>query len=350
VSGRRFLALLVAALAIITFAFWLSAQRYLPRDRSFGTPVLAGLAPSVDDVRSVRIVGAGNAVLVTLDRPDGRWRVAELDYPADGRRVRALLRTLGELHMLERKTRDPANYARLGVEDVASATATGLRVELRGAAGPVALIVGREADPSSGYVRVAGAAETLLATPRLDLDREPRAWLARTIVDVTPARVQAAEITRAGSAAWRAERPARGAPLAFAGLPAGRELDDGASEIVANALAALELDDVRDARTFTPAGAESHATYRTFDGLVLAFTGREDGDARWLRVDASVDAAQADRFPPGAGDDAPGDEQVRAEAARIATAATRRWYRVGGDRYDRVFRPLAPLLRPRGSR
>jgi hypothetical protein len=351
-SAKRFLVLLIAALVVISFAFWLSTQRYLPRDRAFGTPVLAGLAPAVDDVRSIRIVGPGNRTLVTIDRPDGRWRVAERGYPADGRRVRALLRSLGELQVLEPKTRDPRRHAALGVEDVAAPDAGGLRVELRGPGGPTALIVGHASDPTSGYVRVQGAAQALLATPRIDLSRTPDDWLARTIVDVAPVRVQSVTISRDGSRPWRADKASRDAAhFAFGGssgqasLSAPDELDT-----LANALAALEFDDVRRAAEFAPpAGPESRATFRTFDGLLLEFVGRIDGDHRWLQVAASADAAFAARFPPGAGDEAPGPEQVRAEAERIDSTTRGWWYRVGADRYDRVFRPLEPPPRPRGT-
>ena len=65
-TGRRFMALLVGALAVISFAFWLSTQRYLPRDRSFGTPVLDAFEPTIDDVRGIRIVGAGVSTCAPL--------------------------------------------------------------------------------------------------------------------------------------------------------------------------------------------------------------------------------------------------------------------------------------------
>lgn len=350
-SARRFVALLVAALAVISFAFWLSTQRYLPRDRAFGTAVLTGLAPAVDDVRAIRVVGPRNETLVTLDRPDGRWRVADREYPADGRRVRALLRSLGELQVLERITRDPQRFAALGVDDVAAADATGLRLELRTSQGPVALIVGHAPDATTTYVRVPGSAQVLLATPRLDLPRDPDAWLARTIVDVAPARMQSLEISRDGGRIWRGERSSRDAGrFALTGGPTSRAPIQVDVADLASGLVALEFVGVRSANEFAPsATAESRATFRTFDGLVLEFTGRVVDDQHWLHVHAVADAVTAAGFPPGAGDDAPGPEQVRAEAERIDATTHDWWYRVGADRYDRVFRPLEPLLRPRGS-
>jgi hypothetical protein len=346
-NPKRFLVLLVAALAVITFAFWLSTQRYLPRDAAFGIRALPELEPASNDVTGLRIVGAGDVPLVTLDRPDGRWHVAERGYPADASRVRAMLLSLADLEVVERKTDDAANYARLGVEDVQSPAAQGFRIEIRGLDRPLALIVGREAQPGSGYVRRADAAEALLVKPRIDVDRDPRAWLSRPVLDVAPARVQSFAIARPGAPRWRGEKASRAdAAFALAGLPRGRELyAPDAADAVAGTLAALDFEDVRRADVAAADADDARATFTTFDGLVVTVVGHADADARWLRFEVAYDPALAARFPPGAGDDAPGGEQVRAEADRLAATMRGWWYRVGADRYDRTFRAIDTLLR-----
>jgi hypothetical protein len=208
----------------------------------------------------------------------------------------------------------------------------GVRVEIRGLEAPVALIVGTSPDDGHTWVRLPGAGEALLATPRLVVPSDPRDWLARTVLDVPAERVQSLEVSRAGRPRWSAERTRRHAPTVAA----------------AAALAALAVDDVRRVDLAPPAGAESRATYRTFDGLVLMLTGVEDAHGRWLRVEAAYDAPLAARFPPGAGDRAPGPEQVRAEVERIGETTRDWWYEIPADRYDRVFaapegaRPPAP--------
>lgn len=346
-NPKRFLALLVAALAVISFAFWLSTQRYLPRDAAFGARALPELEPALNDVTGLRIVGPGNAPLVTLDRPDGRWQVAERGYPADASRVRALLLSLAELEIVEPKTADAANYARLGVEDVNAPGAQGFRIEIRGLDRPLALVVGREAQPGSGFVRRADAAEALLVRPRIDVDRDPRAWLARPVLDVAPGRVQAFEIARTGARPWRGEKRSRAeATFALAGVPRGRDLyAPDAADVVAGTLASFDFEDVRRADAAPAGGEDARATFRTFDGLVVTVVGRVEADARWLRFDVAYDPAQTARFPPGAGDDAPGGEQVRAEADRLGATTGGWWYRVSPDRYDRTFRAIDTLLR-----
>jgi hypothetical protein len=249
VSPRRLFVLLALALAVTGGAFWLSVQRSLPRDPDYGAPVLPGLAAELDAVTQLRLVGAGNRTLVTLDRGGGRWIVAEEGYPADPQRVRRLLVALGELHVLEPKTEDPARYATLAVEDVEDPKAQSLRLELRGLREPVALLVGRAAAGQGAYVRVPGRRQAFEARPALDVARSPRDWLARTIVDLAPERVQSVEVERADAPAWRAVRATRDAAhYDVPGLPKGRELASlGAADAAGNVLGHLEFDEVRRA-------------------------------------------------------------------------------------------------------
>ena len=51
-----------------------------------------------------------------------------VESPADTTKVRKLLLDLGALNIVEEKTRLPANYPQLGVEDVSSPKASGTAV------------------------------------------------------------------------------------------------------------------------------------------------------------------------------------------------------------------------------
>lgn len=346
-SPKRLFVLLALALAVTGGAIWLSSQRALKRDADYGTPVLPGLAAELDAVTSLRLVGAGNQTLVTLTRGDGRWIVGEAGYPADTVRVRRLLVALGELSVVEPKTEDPTRYAALAVEDVADPKAQSLRLELGGLSKPLALIVGHAAAGRGAFVRVPGQRQALEARPALDVARAPRDWLARTIVDVAPARVQAVEIERSDAPPWRALKATReAAHFDVPGLPKGRELTSpGAADAAGNALGNLEFEEVRRAAPAVGQPRPQRAVVRCFDGLVVTLEGRADGEARWLTLAASFDAELAARFPPAAGQAAPGADQVRAEAERI-TATARGWeYRIPAYRFDAVFRKRDELLR-----
>lgn len=354
-NARRFAILFVLALATIAFAFWLSTQRYLPRDADFGARVLDGLEADLNAIDRVRIVGAGDRALVTLARTDGRWRVAEIGYPADAVRVKRLLIALAELRVLEPKTSDPGNYAALGVDDVKAATASGVRVELGGAARAYALLVGRPSPGSqSRYVRIPGEARSLEARPALDIERDPKQWLARTILDVPVARLQSVEVVRTDGPAWSASKASRAAPFVLAAASADTAGSEaaarapGAVDGAASALANVEFVDVRPVDTGAPPPAPRAphvATLRTFDGLVVTMRGYADGERRWLELDARFDRELAARFPPAAADGAPapGAEQVAAEAERLATTARGWRYEIPAWKFDTLFRPRAEI-------
>ena len=346
-SARRLLVLVLLALAVSGAAVWLSTQRTLRHDPEFGTAVLPGLAAALDSVTSVRVVGAGGQALVTLSRGDGRWQVVEAGYPADPARVRRLLVALGELRVLEPKTEDPARYAALAVEDVGDSKAQSLRLDLGGLREPVALLVGHAATGQGVYVRVPGHRQALEARPALDVARTPRDWLARTIVDLAPARVESVEVARSDAPPWRALRPARDAAhFEVPGLPKGRELASaGAADAAGNVLGNLELDEVRHAAPEAGRGRPERAVVRCFDGLVITLEGRAEGEARWVTLAADFDAALAARFPAPAGQPAPAADAVRAEAERL-TATARGWeYKVPAYRFDAIFRKRDELLR-----
>ena len=365
-SGRRLATLLALALAVIGAALWLGARRTAPQDTAVGEPVLRGLAAELDQVSGIRIVGAGDRALVTLERRDGDWLVRELGYAADSPRVRRLLLALGDLRVTEQKTTDPAGHARLGVADVTDAQAQGLRLELAGPATPRTLIVGRTAGTQGSYVRIAGQPQALEARPALEVERAPRAWLARTVVDVAAARVQSFEIVRSDGHGWRGAKAQRDAAhYAVEGLPRGRELTHaGAPDATAGALGNLEFDDLRRAAPRAAGERPERATFRTFDGLVLDFEGRSAGTERWITLTVTADRALAARFAPTARAQAPAGSpqppaasaqappagaptpgEVQAEAARLA-ARTAGWeYRLAPFRYDALFRPRDELLR-----
>ena len=345
-STRRLWALLALALAVTAGALWLAPPRTTGRDPDYGAPVLPGLAAALDSVTSLRLVGAGEQTLVTLARGDGGWRVTEADYPADLDRVRRLLVALGELHVVEAKTSEPARYAALGVEDVATTGAQSIRLELGGLKAPLALLVGRAAGQQGSYVRLPAAPQALEARPALELPRTPPQWLARTVIDLAPARVQSVAIARADGPPWRAERAARDAPhFDVPDLPRGRELSHrAAADAAAEVLARLEFDEVR--RSAAPAGRPRHdrTVVRSFDGLVVTLEGWAEGERRWLAVAVRFDAAAAARFPAAA-PPAAGASPVQAEAERIARMTGGWQYRVPGYRYDAIFRKRDDVVR-----
>jgi hypothetical protein len=270
----------------------------------------------------------GDATHATLKKDGTQWSVGERDWPADVTKVRKLLLDLGSLNIVEEKTRLPANYPQLGVEDVSSAKAAGTLVDVVTPARTWALIIGKSSGAKSGYVRVAGTPQSLLAAPLLSVEADPKMWLETDLIDLPAARVREVE-----------EHPAQGSPFTasrekkeqtnftVSPLPKGRKLTGpGAADSMGSALSALTLEDVRKADPATNAQA-SHAVFRTFDGLEVDLAGRKDGTHPLIAI--SVRSTEA---------------PTAAEAQKL-DARFKGWeFEVPDYKYAAIFMPLDELL------
>ena len=327
-NARRVGWLLAAAVLVIAFAIWLSSRRHLDRDMMVGALVLPGLEHNVNTVTKL-VVRKGDGTRATLQKDADTWRVEERGWPADLGKVRKLLLDLGALNIVEEKTRLPANYAQLGVEDVSSPKATGTLVEISAPARSWALIIGKTSGAKSGYVRVANAPQTLLAAPLLTVDSEPRSWLDRALIDIPVARVRQVEEHPAQGVAFTVAREKKEQnDFSVTPIPKGRELlNAAAAEPITTALGALTLDDVRK----TPATGDApaaHALYRTFDGLEVEVSGRKDGTHAFIALSARSTSPD-----------------TSAEAERLNARLSGWEFEVPDYKYSAIFSPLEDLLK-----
>jgi Domain of unknown function (DUF4340) len=326
-SARRVAWLLVAGIAVIAFAIWLSSQRHLERATLAGDLVLPGLEHAVNAVTEVRI-HKGDGTLTTLRAGANGWSVAERSWPAQLSKVRKLLLDLGALNVVEEKTRLSTNYPALGVEDVSSPKSTGAEVNVVSPGHTWALIVGKPSGAKAGYVRVAGAVQSLLAAPLLAVEADPKSWLEPALVDLPAERVREIEERPGEGAAFTAARQKKEDPhFSVTPLPKGRELSGpGAADSLAAALSGLTLEDVAKA-TADPKAA--HAVFRTFDGLEIEAIGRKDGARALVALSARAIA-------PTVG------EEVEKLNARLGG-----WeFEIPDYKYAAIFTPVTDLLKP----
>jgi hypothetical protein len=323
---------LIAATALVVFAIWLSSRRHLERSIVAGDLVLPGLEHSVNEVTSVRLRKA-NDVHATLSKAGDVWSVADRGWPADFSKVRKLLLNLGALNVVEEKTRLPARYPDLGVEDVNQPKASGTRVDVVTPARTWALIVGKPSGAKSGYVRVADAQQAMLAAPLLSVDADPKTWLDQTLIDLPVARVQQVEEKPDKGPSFTASRAKKeDSNFVVAPLPKGRALTGpSAAESIAGALSSLTLDDVHkagaaDAKASADAKAD-HAVFHTFDGLEVDVAGRKEGTQSLVTISARSTA------PPAA-----------AEAQKLNARLTGWEFEIPDYKYSVIFTPLEELL------
>ena len=326
-TPRRFAWLLAVAIAVIALAMWLSSRRHLERDLTAGEPVLPGLEQSVNSVTAVNL-RKSDGTHATIGKTTSGWNVAERGWPADITKVRKLLLDLGALTIVEEKTRVPANYPQLGVEDLSSAKASGTLVEAVAPTRTMAIIIGKPSGAKSGFVRIVGAPQSLLAAPLISVDADPKSWLEHDLIDIGAARVRAVEEKPAEGAAFSVTRDKPG-PGSFtvSPIPKGRSLTGpAAADAIAGALSALTLDDVRKLED-VPQSQISHVIFRTFDGLEVDVAGRKDAAHSLVALSAHSTA-----------------KETEAEAAKL-NARCQGWeFEIADYKYASLFTPLEDLL------
>jgi hypothetical protein len=328
-NGRRVAWLLIAAVAVIGFAIWVSSLRHLEHATLGGDLVLPGLESSINAVTEVRL-RKGDGTLTTLQATAAAWTVKERGWPAQVNKVRKLLLDLGALNVVEEKTRLAANYPALGVEELSSAKAAGTEVEVVSPGHTWVLIVGKSSGAKAGYVRVAGAVQSLLAAPLLEVDADPRHWLETALIDIPAERVREIEERPAAGTGFTASRQKKeDAHFTVAPLPKGRELSaPGAADSLAAALSGLTLEDVAKAVPADPQAA--HALFRTFDGLEVEAVGHKDATHAFVALSARSSA-------PGTADE-----------ARQLNARFSGWeFEIADYKYAAIFAPVTELLKPR---
>jgi len=360
--NRKTLGILAGLAAVLLGSgIALLAHREHQQSEQPGTTLFPDLTNALDSVSEIRM-SKGDGSRTTLKKENSGWTVVERQYPADPARVRELLLGLTGMKVIEAKTSDPANYAKLGVEAPDTATAGSTLVEVVAGARTWPLIVGHGAEGRSMYVRKPAEKASALVEPTVSVDPDQKRWLDRQLTDLRGDAVHDISVKPASGPAYLLTRAKRGdTDLALSPVPKGR---NAASSMAINgqadALSAFNFDDVRAAPASAAASVD-HATFRTFDGQVFEFTGHKDSDKAFVSVSASRDPALAAQFPEapaakpaapaGGAKAAPAPAPVPAaakpadrSAERLAARAKGLEYEIPLYKYESIFKPLEDLL------
>jgi hypothetical protein len=321
-KANRTLVLGALAAVLLLGGLFLTLRKSSEQADLGGATVFADLKAALGEVQEIHL-SKGDGSRTTLRKDAAGWSVVERQFPADAQRVRELALGLADLRVLERKTTDPANYSRLGVEDP-SPTAASTLVEVVAGKKTWSLLVGKSAEGRAVYVRKPAEAASLLASPSITADPDQKRWIDRLIVDLPGTKIHEVSARVGKGPSYLLSRAQPGdADLALSPVPKGRT---AVSNMVlggqAEALASFHFDDVRAA---VAAEAADTVTYRTFDGQVITFTGHREGDKAYVAVSAQRDPALAARFAPTPAVPAtpanPSAAPTPAPAANAATAA-----------------------------
>ncbi len=300
-NQHQWVKLLAATAAVVGLAYWVNAGRE-PQvsEETRGAPLIAGMKASVNDVSTLRIVGAGDQTQITLNKSETGWTVAERDgYSADIEKVREYLLRLADASLIEAKTSNESLYTKLGVEAVSVAEAKGMRLEIEGLKTPVKLIVGNYNGQGAGgtFVRRNDEKQSWLAKGTLTPEKLANNWLQKSLADIPSSRIQRVEIDVTGKVLVAHKANPMEANFVIDNVPKGRELNSAfEGNGLASVLSGLRFEDVKKAGVdeVTPANAVVKTRFQAFDGVVVTALSQVQGDKTWISFSAALDPVIAE--------------------------------------------------------
>lgn len=266
----------IITVALIGTAILMSQQKetVLPQT---GQPVFPGLMSKINEVSEL-VVNVQSETM-TIVRDGESWNVKEKDhYPANMGKIREVLIGLGELKILEAKTKKPELYEKLGLENVEAEGSISTGVTLKDSAGTTLaeVIIGKQR-PSKGnpnqdevYVRKVGDLETWLAIGKLSIEKIPSEWLDKDFLEVEPKRVRRVRITHPDNTTLVLEKEnPDDLDFKVTNLLEGEEIQSQFSvNNIVSTVTSLSLDDVQpNSEISFEDESVVTATFETFDGL-----------------------------------------------------------------------------------
>lgn len=321
-SRQRFALLFIAALIVISGAFYLSTQRNLSHETQ-GAALLPSLTADLNAVTAVIIRKGSAKPTLTVHKTGGQWLVAErADYPADVAKLRKLLLSLRDAKIVEEKTSDPARFVDIGVQDPLDPAGAGAELTVVTPNGKRSVIVGKPVGEGN-FVRLAGENRSYSVEPAISFETEPRFWIDSRLIDVPVTLIQGIDFKPAAGAAFAVHRlnPADDT-FSLDGVPAGRKALDGHALAPApTTFTALTAEDVAPSSDmdFTKS---SQVVLTLTDGNAITLTGIVVADKHWIQVKSSKDTA-------------------------LSAKTQGRAFEIASYRYDAVFKPLEQLLVPK---
>ena len=272
---------LLGAVVVVLAILLLAISRTDKNPGATRTVLLPGFMSTANAVDLVRVVQPDSDEVVTIRRSGSDWIVDErAGYRADVGKLRNVINSLASARIVEEKTSNPENYAKLGVDDP-SESGSGTRIEISGPDFAHSLIIGNLAQGSYRYVRLSEKAGSYLIDTDPAIPASAVAWVDAELIDVAANDVRSVSIKHQDGETIVIEKTEQEqADFVVRDIPEGREL--GYATVgngIAGALQGLQLTDVRKSAA---APVAVQVEFSTWDGTLIAVDVFEDEDNTWL--------------------------------------------------------------------
>lgn len=344
---NAWLVLLVVTVLMAGFAVWTVTERDARlAERSYGEPLFEDLtAADSNRVAELRL-NTGHAAWTVRKQDDGTWGIVEKGgYPADLDRVKQALVAITSASIVAPRTADPAQHHRLNLEKPEEGLASVDDVETIEVTATdkdgntlADMLIGKvkalptSRDPGQAYVRRAGEDQTWLVESRLDIRKDPTAWLDKKIVKIRKEEINTVTVSHPDGEMLRLVRNPFGS-LNVMDLPETLAERDVRLTTAQRALEFLPFADVKPASEVDMTGATVMTAYAD-DGTMVTIRSKPAGfevdkdPGYWVTFEFDHDprlaTAEADMPEPGPNDNGKKREvDVAAGAERAAFAAER---------------------------
>src|SRR5688572_4341667 len=167
--NSRTIQIMAAVAVAVAAAAWYTSRPEKPASASqtqVGTELFPGLAKKTAEVQTVKVESKGESF--TLDKQGDAWGMTDKGgYAVNFDKVKDVVSKLAYFKIVEKKTADPALFAKLELEDADKPEAKSTRVTLSDKAGAVLadILIGKSAtgggpNLASMYVRRPGENQT----------------------------------------------------------------------------------------------------------------------------------------------------------------------------------------------
>jgi hypothetical protein len=276
-------AMVLAAVAILTTgiaatSFWV--QRTMTGEKTLSGKVLPDFSADMPQIRTLTL--ATNGGVYNLVRKGDVWVIPERgDYPVSPQALSALAKGLSDLSYKTARTSDPAQFARLGVDDP-SPDHEGVLLSIKNTSGQIldSLHIGQKADAL--FVRRAGSNDVFEADGSLPNLTNPIAWLNLKVLDVTPETIASVSGQRAGEARYDIVRRPDGGFAPVGGIA------NVTATTAAIAITKWAPIDVMPASNLASNPIATHTTSLR-SGVSISLAAYRERDRNWIVVSASSD-------------------------------------------------------------
>ncbi len=311
--------------------------------------VAPALAENVNTVTQVKLSDIEHASTITQSG-DNRWHVEELDgYPADVKKLRAMLYRLAASEYKAKKTADPALLSRLSVDDE---NAVRIQAYTADTENPVADVLTGRYDPTfkGTYMRLPGEDQSWMISEDITYSAQPLTWVEKVVANVPRARVWQVELNHKGKPTVLINRERAAGDFTLEGIPEGKEVS-AHYDIYTIAMAAenMKLRNVLHSDDL-PGKVQTVAYYRTLDGLEVQIDIAPEtiGGMHWATVAARY-VPELVREDEASKKLAIPEDDVKAEIESI-NAITSGWmYQLDDYAYRLMTKTMDDLTRARSS-